>query len=77
METGIEINPQVRFGKPVVKGTRITVTEVLGWLAAGMDFDEIKDEYGLTKTQITDALKYMEGWVKGESVKHYEVFAGR
>ena len=60
MDIGVEINPKVRFGKPILKGTRITVTEVLGWLAAGMEFDEIKEEYGLTKAQITDALKYKE-----------------
>lgn len=32
----IVLNPEVRFGKPVVKGTRITVAEVLEMLANGM-----------------------------------------
>jgi uncharacterized protein (DUF433 family) len=47
----ISINPSVRFGKPCVKGTRITVYDVLGWLASGMsipqiisDFPEINEE---------------------------------
>lgn len=31
----ISIDPQVRFGKPCVRGTRITVGEVLGYLAGG------------------------------------------
>ena len=75
--TAIEINPKIRFGKPIIRGTRIAVDEVLGMLAGGMEFDEIKKEYGLTKTQITDALKYFEGWVKGETIKTHEVPARR
>jgi uncharacterized protein (DUF433 family) len=31
----INIDPEIRFGKPCVRGTRITVGEVLGFLAAG------------------------------------------
>lgn len=73
MANTITINPKVRFGKPVIKGTRITVEEVLGALAGGMDFDEIRKEYGLTKGQILAALKYVAGWVKGEAVREYEV----
>lgn len=47
----IEINPERRFGKPVIKGTRISVSDVLKWLANGMtcqeiiqDFPELSDE---------------------------------
>lgn len=32
----IAIDPQVRFGKPTVRGTRITVGDVLSYLAGGM-----------------------------------------
>jgi uncharacterized protein (DUF433 family) len=32
----IEANPEIRFGKPVIKGTRIAVYDVLQWLASGM-----------------------------------------
>ena len=69
MANEIIINPKIRFGKPVVKGTRITVEEVLGALAGGMDFAEIQKEYGLTKRQVLSALRYIAGWIKGE-VKH-------
>ena len=41
----IEINPNIRFGKPCVKGTRISVYDVLGWLAAGMATLEIVDDF--------------------------------
>ena len=36
----VVLDPEVRFGKPVVRGTRITVGDVLGYLAAGMTEDE-------------------------------------
>jgi uncharacterized protein (DUF433 family) len=55
----IEINPKIRFGKPCVKGTRITIFDVLGWLAAGMSINEILDDYpSLTKTKIKACLAY-------------------
>lgn len=47
----IEIRPDKRFGKPCLKGTRISVYDVLNWLANGMtkaeimeDFEEISEE---------------------------------
>ncbi len=41
----IEIKPDVANGKPVVKGTRITVQSVLELLAAGDDMDEVLKAY--------------------------------
>jgi uncharacterized protein (DUF433 family) len=37
----ITINPAVRSGKPVISGTRITVSDILEYLASGMSADEI------------------------------------
>ena len=37
----IEINPKIMFGKPVIKGTRITVEHILRKLAGGMTLEEI------------------------------------
>lgn len=55
----IEINPNIRFGKPTIKGTRITVYDVLGWLAAGMSFDEIIEDFPeLTTDDIYAALAF-------------------
>jgi len=36
----IRINPEKRFGRPCVRETRIAVYDVLGWLSAGMTYDE-------------------------------------
>lgn len=41
----IVIDPNIRFGKPVVRGTRITVGDVLGYLATGMSEAELLDEF--------------------------------
>jgi uncharacterized protein (DUF433 family) len=41
----ITIEPGKRGGKPCVRGLRITVRDVLGWLGAGMTEEQILDEY--------------------------------
>ena len=41
----IESKPEVMFGKPVIKGTRITVELILRKLSVGMTPDELVDEY--------------------------------
>ena len=55
----IEINPQKRFGRPIIIGTRITVYDVLSWLSNGMTKEEIISEYPeLTIEQINACLAY-------------------
>jgi uncharacterized protein (DUF433 family) len=55
----IKIDPEIRFGKPCIKGTRITVYDVLGWLAAGMTIEEIiKDYPSLKREHILACLAY-------------------
>ncbi|TDX00766.1 DUF433 domain-containing protein [Dinghuibacter silviterrae] len=41
----ITINPEIRFGKPHIKGTRITVGDILSWLASGMTYEEIEEDF--------------------------------
>jgi uncharacterized protein (DUF433 family) len=41
----IIVDPNIRFGKPVVRGTRITVGDVLGYLAGGMPETEFLAEF--------------------------------
>jgi uncharacterized protein (DUF433 family) len=41
----ITINPAVRFGKPCVRGTRLTVGDVLGFLASGMGEAELLEDF--------------------------------
>ena len=45
MLTRISIDPNICFGKPCIKGTRIWVSLILDFLASGMTIDEIRTEY--------------------------------
>ncbi len=55
----ITINSEVRFGKPCVRNTRISVYDVLSWLAAGMtQKDIIRDYPELTEIDIQACLAY-------------------
>lgn len=54
----ITIDPHVRFGKPIIRGLRITVQDVLGWLAGGMSFDEILEDFPILERE--DLLAALE-----------------
>ena len=55
----ISVNPTVRGGKPCVKGTRITVYDVLEYLAGGMSEDEILSDFpDLTREDIRASLAF-------------------
>ena len=55
----IRINPEKRFGKPCVRETRIAVYDVLGWLSAGMTYDEIIADFPeLTRQDILACLAF-------------------
>jgi uncharacterized protein (DUF433 family) len=55
----IMIDPNIRFGKPCIKGTRITVYDILGWLASGMSINGVLEDYPeLTDEQIRACLAY-------------------
>jgi uncharacterized protein (DUF433 family) len=41
----ITIDQDIRFGKPCIKGTRITVGDILQWLSEGIPVEEILDDY--------------------------------
>ena len=55
----ITMNPKVMVGKPVIRGTRLTVQHIVGLLASGMTEDEIVNEYeGLTQDDIRACLLF-------------------
>jgi uncharacterized protein (DUF433 family) len=55
----ITIEPGKRGGKPTIRGMRIAVADVLGWLAGGMTHDEIISDYPeLTEDDIRACLAY-------------------
>ena len=55
----ITIDPEIRFGKPCVRGTRITVGDVLSYLASGMSEAEILADFPqLTRDDILACLAF-------------------
>lgn len=55
----ITIEAGKRGGKPCIRGMRITVNDILGWLASGMTIPEIIEDYDeLTANDIYAALSY-------------------
>ena len=55
----ISIDPEIRFGKPCIKGTRISVSDILGWLAAGMTYEEIMEDFPeIKKNHILASLTF-------------------
>ena len=65
----IEINPDVLVGKPIIKGTRISVEFILELLANGWDTEQILKNYPqLTKEDILAAIQYSLQVLKEEKV---------
>ncbi len=57
-EERIIINPEIRHGKPIIKGTRVPVEVILGSLAGGMEIKQIAEEYGIKKEDVQAAIEY-------------------
>ena len=55
---GISMDPDVRFGKPCLSGTRIDVATVVGALAAGESAETVAAEYALSIAQVHTALAH-------------------
>jgi uncharacterized protein (DUF433 family) len=64
----IKVNEKIRFGKSVIKGTRVPVEIIIGKLASGMSFEEILQEYDLAKADILAALHYASKTFSSEKV---------
>jgi uncharacterized protein (DUF433 family) len=56
---GISMDPDIRFGKPCITGTRIDVATLVGAVAAGDTIERIAREYDLTEAQVRSALSYV------------------
>ena len=70
-EARIGIDPEIRHGKPVIKGTRVPVDVILGSLAGGMGMNEIAEEYGTQKEDVLAAIEYAAKIVAKEEIKVY------
>ena len=66
----IKVSPKVCHGKPVIRGTRIMVWQILDLLEDGLTFDEIITKYypQLAKEDIKACIEYANQLVKNEEV---------
>ena len=58
MNDRIVIDPEIQHGKPVIRGTRVPITRIIGCLAGGMANEDIILEYDVTEEDIRAALSY-------------------
>ncbi|MEN6627975.1 MAG: DUF433 domain-containing protein [Candidatus Sumerlaeia bacterium] len=65
----IVADEKVRFGKPVIEGTRVPVDLVLGRLAAEMSIEEICEEYGIVREDVLAALSYAATVLAEEQIR--------
>ena len=56
MESLVLIDPAICHGKPVIRGTRVQVSVLVGGLAGGMSVEEVAKEYGLKVEQVRGAV---------------------
>jgi len=71
LDERIVIDPEIRHGKPVIKGTRVPVDVILGSLAGGMEIMEIAVEYDLEREDVLAALGYAAKIVAEEEIGAY------
>lgn len=65
----IEINPEVMMGKPVIKGTRLTVEHILRKLGAGLSDEQIiGDHPRLTREDIRAAQAFAADYLRDDEV---------
>jgi uncharacterized protein (DUF433 family) len=65
----IEINPNIMFGKAVIKNTRITVEQILRKLAGGMTIEEIVEDHPhLTREDILNAQAFAADYLAEEEI---------
>lgn len=58
MSDRIVVDPEIQHGKPVIRGTRVPVSRIVGALAGGMSRDEVLREYEITREDLQAALAY-------------------
>lgn len=66
MAERIVINPGIQHGKPVIRGTRVPISRILGGLAGGMTKEEVEKEYKITEKDIQATLDYAAELIEKE-----------
>jgi uncharacterized protein (DUF433 family) len=69
MSNRVVIDPDVQHGKPVIRGTRVPISRILGGLAGGLTYQEIIQEYEVTQEDISAALDYAAELIETEEFR--------
>jgi len=62
----IVITKDTCSGSPRIDGRRITVYNILGYLAGEMTISEICEEFNLTKEQVIEAIEWVKEYIEGQ-----------
>jgi uncharacterized protein (DUF433 family) len=65
---GITTDPSIRFGRPVIRGTRVPVDIIVGRIANGMSVQAVAEEYEITEKDVFNALRYAAKRLTEENV---------
>ena len=65
----IVVDPDVRFGKPVIKGTRVPVHVLVAKVAGGMTPEDVAEEYAVTLEDVRAALAYAARLVEQQEIR--------
>ena len=73
----IIVDPEICHGKPIFKGTRILVSDIIELIASGESIEKILEEYPLlNKEMIKEALEYSARIIRGEHYVKFKVPIG-
>jgi uncharacterized protein (DUF433 family) len=68
LSAGITTDPSIRFGRPVIRGTRVPVDIIVGRVANGMSVQAVAKEYEITEKDVFNALRYAAKRLTEENV---------
>ena len=67
----IVVDREVRFGKPVIQGTRVPVHVLVAKVAGGMSLEQVAGEYGVTLEDVRAALAYAAKVLEQQEVRAF------
>ena len=68
LAAGITADPSVRFGRPVIRGTRVPANIIVGRIASGVSVQAVAEEYDITEEDVFNALRYAAKRLTEENV---------
>jgi uncharacterized protein (DUF433 family) len=69
---GVVSDPEIMGGRPILKGHRIAVSQLLAQFAGGMTLQEIQEDYELTDEEIRAILNYAAHTAKEKDLEHVQ-----